>query len=146
MIRDPEPGHIARFRAILDDRGVLTQADQIAPYLTDFRDLYRGRTSAVLRPRSTAEVAAVMRVCTELNIPVVPHGGNTGYCGGATPDESGREIVLSLERLDRIRDVDPLNFTLTAEAGCVLARIQEAAASADRLYPLSLGSEGSFHL
>ena len=146
MISDSEPGHIARFRAILDDRGVLTQADQIAPYLTDFRDLYRGSTTAVLRPRCTAEVAAVMRVCTELNIPVVPHGGNTGYCGGATPDESGREIVLSLERLDRIRDVDPLNFTLTAEAGCVLARIQEAAASADRLYPLSLGSEGSCQL
>ena len=146
MSSHPEASHIARFRAILGDRGVLTEADRISPYLTDFRNLYLGSTPAVLRPGSTAEVSAVMRVCTELKIPVVPHGGNTGYCGGATPRESGQDVVLSLERLDRIRAVDPLNYTLTAEAGCILARVQEAAANADRLYPLSLGSEGSCQL
>ncbi len=146
MTSNSEPGHIARFRALLGDRGVLTQADQLASYLTDFRDLYRGSTAAVLRPGSTAEVAAVMRLCTELRVPVVPHGGNTGYCGGATPRETGQDVVLSLERLDRIRAVDALNYTLTAEAGCILARVQEAAADADRLYPLSLGSEGSCQL
>lgn len=146
MTSHPEPSHIARFRAILGDHGVVTQADQISPYLTDFRGLYRGSTAVVLRPGSSAEVAAVMRLCTELKIPVVPHGGNTGYCGGATPRESGQDVVLSLERLNRIRAVDPLNYTLTAEAGCILATVQEAAAGADRLYPLSLGSEGSCQL
>lgn len=146
MVSRPDKSHTARFRAVLGERGVLTDAETVAPYLTDFRELYRGRTPLVLRPSTTEQVAAVMALCSELRWPVVPHGGNTGYCGGATPRESGSDIVLSLERLNRIRDVDALNYTLTAEAGCILADVQQAAEQADRLYPLSLGSEGSCQL
>jgi D-lactate dehydrogenase (cytochrome) len=94
-------------------------------------------------PRSTPEVAAVLSICTDAGIGVVPHGGNTSYCGGATPDESGRQIVLALARMNRVREVDAANFSITAEAGCVLADLQRAAAEAGRYFPLSLGAEGS---
>jgi FAD/FMN-containing dehydrogenase len=98
---------------------------------------------AVARPRSVAEVSQVLALCNAARVAVVPHGGNTGYCGGATPDDSGRQLVLSLERLNHIRSVDAANDSLVAEAGCLLAQVQAAAADAQRLFPLSLGSEGS---
>jgi len=113
------------------------------PFLTDHRQLYHGRTLGVVQPRTAEEVARVLAFCGEHRIGVVPQGGNTGYCGGATPDESGTQIVLSLARLNRIRRVDPLNYSLIAEAGCLLADVQRAADEAERLFPLSLGSEGS---
>ena len=94
-------------------------------------------------PRSTAEVATVLSICNEAGIGVVPHGGNTGYCGGATPDASGRQIVLAMRRMNRVREVDAANFSITAEAGCVLADVQRAAEQAGRYFPLALGSEGS---
>ena len=94
-------------------------------------------------PASTPQVSAVLQLCNSTGISVVPQGGNTGYCGGATPDGSGNSIVLGLKRMNRIRSVDAANFALTAEAGCTLASVQQAAAGADRLFPLSLGSEGS---
>ncbi|MDQ2694081.1 MAG: FAD-binding oxidoreductase, partial [Pseudomonadota bacterium] len=99
--------------------------------------------AAVVSPATTAEVARVLRLCNDHGVGVVPQGGNTGRCGGGVPDASGRQIVLSLARLDRIRAVDPLNYTVTAEAGCILAHVQAAAEQADRLFPLSLGAEGS---
>lgn len=123
--------------------GVLTDAADIEPYLTDHRRLYRGRALAVAVPRTVDQISRLLAYCNENRIGVVPHGGNTSYCGGAMPDESGQQIVLSLKRLNRIRNVDPLNYSLTAEAGCILADVQRAADSAERLFPLSLGSEGT---
>ncbi len=122
---------------------VLTAAADIEPYLVDHRALYRGRASAVVAPRTVEQVARLLALCNEQRIGVVPHGGNTSYCGGATPDESGRQIVLALRRLDRIRSVDAAGYTLIAEAGCVLETVRRAAEDADRLFPLSLGSQGS---
>jgi D-lactate dehydrogenase (cytochrome) len=118
----------------------------VEPYLTDHRRLYHGRALAIALPRTVAEVTALLAFCNDHHIGVVPQGGNTGYCGGATPDESGRQIVVSLARLNRIRRLDPLDYSLVAEAGCVLAQIQQAADEAQRFFPLSLGSEGTCQL
>jgi FAD/FMN-containing dehydrogenase len=128
---------------ILGSDGVLTDAADIEPYLTDHRHLYRGRALTVALPRSVEQISRLLAHCNDNRIGVVPHGGNTSYCGGATPDESGQQIVLSLKRLNRIRNVDPLNYSLIAEAGCILADVQRAADEVDRLFPLSLGSEGT---
>ena len=134
---------VERIRRALGPAGCLADADLIAPYLVDFRGLYRGATPLVARPASTAEVSEVLAICHELGVGVVPHGGNTSYCGGATPSAAGDEIVLSLARTNRIRALDGPNFTITVEAGCILADVKSAAEAADRFFPLSLGSEGS---
>ena len=123
--------------------GILTDAADIAPYLTDHRGLYQGRALAVILPRSVEQISRLLRFCNENRIGVVPHGGNTGYCGGATPDESGDQVVVSMRRMNRIRGVDALNYSLVAEAGCILADVQRAADEAERFFPLSLGSEGT---
>jgi FAD/FMN-containing dehydrogenase len=122
---------------------VLTATDAIAPYLTDWRKRYTGRAQAVVRPASTAEVAAVARACADHGAPIVPQGGNTGLVGGGTPDDSGRAVLLSLTRMNRVRQIDPANDTITVEAGCVLQQVQEAARARGRLFPLSLAAEGS---
>jgi FAD/FMN-containing dehydrogenase len=132
----------ARFAELLGAEGVLEEPAAMAPYMTDWRKLFRGSAAAVLRPRTTAETAAVVGFCAEAGVPIVPQGGNTGLVGGATPSAEGREIVLSLGRMNRIRSIDAENFTLTAEAGAVLQTVQQTAADADRLFPLSLGAEG----
>jgi FAD/FMN-containing dehydrogenase len=111
--------------------------------LRDHRAQYRGHALAVLAPPDVSAVSRVLAFCNQHRIGVVPQGGNTGYCGGATPDASSSQVLLSLARLDRIRAIDPANYTLTAEAGCVLANLQKAASDSDRYLPLSLGSEGS---
>ncbi len=134
---------IARIRSTLGPAGCIEQPGDLEPYLTDFRGLYHGSTALVARPSSTAEVARVLAICNELGVGVVPHGGNTSYCGGATPHEKGDEIVLSLARLNRIREVDAANFSITVEAGCLLADVQSRATEVDRYFPLALGSEGS---
>jgi D-lactate dehydrogenase (cytochrome) len=133
----------AQLRELLGADAVLTAASDCAPFLTDHRRLYQGAALAVALPRSVAQVAQLLALCHAQRVGVVPHGGNTGYCGGATADESGRQLVLSLRRLNRIRSVDAANYSLIAEAGCVLAQVQRAADEADRCFPLSLGSEGS---
>lgn len=140
------PALLDELRGVVGAGGYLEQQSDIEPYLVDHRRLYRGRTPLVLRPDSTAQVSAILALCNEAGVGVVPVGGNTSYCGGATPSADGSQIVLSLARMRRIRTIDPANFTLTAEAGCVLAEIQAAAAAADRLFPMSLGSEGSCQL
>jgi FAD/FMN-containing dehydrogenase len=132
-----------RLREVLGAGGYVDSAAAIEPYLVDWRKLYRGTAPFVARPDTVERVAAVMRICAEYGVGVVPHGGNTGYCGGATPREQGREIILSLARLSRIRDVDPDGYSIVVDAGCTLAAVQEAALKADRLFPLSLGSEGT---
>ena len=134
--------HLDTLRAVVGDSHVLTDADA-APYLTDWRERYIGRALAVVRPGSTDEVASVVRACAAAGVPIVAQGGNTGLCGGATPDASGRAIVLSLQRLKCIRGVDLDNDTMEVEAGCVLQAVQDAARDAGRLFPLSLAAEGS---
>jgi FAD/FMN-containing dehydrogenase len=134
---------IERIRDAVGEHACLRAADDIEPYLVDFRRLYRGATPLVVRPQSTAEVAAVLAICNEARVGVVPQGGNTGYCGGATPSEQGNQIVLALQRMNRVRQIDPANYSMNVEAGCLLADVNAAAESADRLFPLSLGSEGS---
>ena len=131
---------------ILGGAGLLTAAAQTEPYVRDQRSLYHGLALAVALPRTVTEVTELLAFCNRHRIGVVPQGGNTGYCGGATPDESGGQIVVSLMRLNRIRELDPLNYSIIAEAGCVLERVQRAADDAQRLFPLSLGSEGSCQL
>ncbi|MFI4867727.1 MAG: FAD-binding oxidoreductase [Steroidobacterales bacterium] len=130
-------------RALVGADGLLTDDADTAPFLVDQRHLYRGSALAIALPRSVDEVARIVGWCHEHRVGLVPQGGNTGYCGGATPDESGRQLLLSLRRLNRIREVDADNFSLTAEAGCVLASVQRAADAVERFFPLSLGSEGS---
>lgn len=137
------PGLLDRLSAILGPRGLLTEPADIAPHLSDWRNLYRGASPAVARPASTDEVAAVVRLCAETGTKLVPQGGNTSMVGGATPDESGRHLVLSLARMNRVRDLDPADMTMTVEAGLVLKAAQEAAAAAGCLFPLSLGAEGT---
>jgi len=115
----------------------------MAPYLTEWRDRYRGSTPIMVSPATTEQVAEVVRACADAGSPIVPQGGNTGLCGGAIPDNSGREILLSLGRLNKIRSISPLDYSMVAEAGCILATIQSAAAGVGRLFPLSLAPEGS---
>jgi FAD/FMN-containing dehydrogenase len=122
---------------------VFTEADAVAPYLVDWRRRYVGRAQAVVLPATTDEVARIVAWCSRTGTPVVPQGGNTGLVGGATPDDTGRAILVSLRRMTRIRAVDPANNTLTAEAGCILLDVQAAARAHDRLFPLSLAAEGS---
>jgi FAD/FMN-containing dehydrogenase len=129
--------------AIVGARHVITDAQEIAPYLMEERGLYRGAARAVVRPGSAEEVAAVLALCNRRRIPVVPQGGNTGLVGGQTPSTTGDAIVLSLRRLDRIRDLDIAANALTIEAGATLLAAQQAAEQANRLFPLSLPSEGS---
>jgi FAD/FMN-containing dehydrogenase len=132
-----------KLSALLDEGGVLTDPARIAPMLRDHRALYRGHALAVVAPADTAAVSRVVAFCNEHRIGVVPQGGNTSYCGGATPDASSSQVLISLARLNRVRGIDAANYTLVAEAGCILAKLQAAAAGADRYLPLSLGSEGS---
>jgi FAD/FMN-containing dehydrogenase len=120
---------------------VLTGADEMAPFGTDWRGRYRGTPLCVVRPATTAEVARVVQLCAAFGTPVVPQGGNTGLCGGATP--RGGEVLLSLARLNHVRSVDAANYSLVAEAGCTLMRVQQAATDAGRLFPLSLAAEGT---
>ncbi len=134
---------LEQFAAIVGQPHVLTAPGDTAPYLVDWRKQYLGPAEAVLCPASTAEVAALVALCAREGIAVVPQGGNTGLCGGSVPTGARREIVLSLGRMNRVRALDALNYTVTAEAGCVLAQIQRAAGDAGRLFPLSLGAEGS---
>ncbi len=114
-----------------------------SPYLADFRQLYRGKATAVVLPADTAEVAAVMQACARHRRAVVPHGGNTGLCGGTAPSAHGSDVVVSLERMRAVRSIDLVNDTITVDAGCILQNVQSAAAEAGRFFPLSLGAEGS---
>ena len=137
------PAVIERLKAAVGPAGVVDEAAAMAPYLTDWRGLVHGRAALVVRPATTAEVAAVVRACAEAGVGIVPQGGNTGLVGGSVPDAGGGTIVLSLSRMNRIRGLDAPNFTITVEAGCVLQAVQQAAETARLLFPLSLGAEGS---
>jgi FAD/FMN-containing dehydrogenase len=134
------PALIDRLRTIVGPAGLITDTADMAPYLDETRGLFHGVSPVVVRPASTAEVSAVVRACAESGTPIVPQGGNTGLCGGAV---ARGEVIISLGRMNKVRAIDPVNFTMTVDAGCVLADLQTAAAEQDRLFPLSLGAEGS---
>lgn len=134
---------LAQCRQLIGAPHVLTEAADTAAFLTDWRRRYSGQALAVLKPGSTAEVAAVVRLCSQFRVPIVPQGGNTGLVLGSVPDASGSAIVLSTTRLNRVRAVDTVNNTITVEAGCILEHVQNTAAEVGRLFPLSLAAEGS---
>src|SRR4029077_14690981 len=134
---------IERIEAAVGPRGWIADARDQEPYLVEARGLYRGATRLVVRPASTAEVAAVVQICAEAKLPIVPQGSNTGLVGGGVPPEDGHNIVLALGRMNRISATDAVNFAMTRESGCILSDLQRPAAEADRLFPLSLGAEGS---
>ena len=134
---------LERIKQVVGPKGWTTDQDEMEPNVVEWRGLYRGRAQMVVKPASTEEVAAVMTLCHAARLPVVPQGGNTSLCGASVPFEAGEEIVLSLARMNRVRSIDVDNYTMTAEAGCVLQSLQQAAAEADRYFPLSLAAEGS---
>ncbi|MBN9669219.1 FAD-binding oxidoreductase [Roseibium aggregatum] len=140
MARTP---HADRFAEMIGAANVLTSPEDQAPYLTEWRDLYTGVTPMVLRPGSTEEVSALVTYAYEHDLKIVPQGGNTGLVGGQIPQETGDEIVLSLSRMNKVRSVDPAGFTMVVEAGTILETLHEEAEKADRLFPLSLGAQGS---
>ncbi|MBP7607222.1 MAG: FAD-binding oxidoreductase, partial [Giesbergeria sp.] len=138
----PPDDLIETLRRTVGAQQVLTEGD-LSAYEQDWRRRMRGKARAVVRPASVQEVAAVVRACAAAGAPIVPQGGNTGLSVGSTPDTSGREVVLSLSRMNAVRALDPDNLTITVEAGCILQNVQTAAAQAGLLFPLSLAAEGS---
>lgn len=144
MTFDPQ-AWLAEAGTLIGDAYVLAEAhgDDLTAYTQDWRGRFQGRALAVVRPGKTAEVQAIVKLAARTNVALVPQGGNTGLCGAATPGNDGRQVVLQLGRLNRVLEIDPENNTATVEAGCILQTIQEQAASVNRLFPLSLGAEGS---
>jgi FAD/FMN-containing dehydrogenase len=134
---------IDQIRNIVGDAGWVRDGEEAEPYLTDWRAVYKGSAALIVKPQNVDEVAKVVRVCAQAGLPIVPQGGNTGLCAGSIPDGSGRAIVLNLARMNRVRDVDPTNFSITVEAGTLLVNVQAAAEAAGLMFPLSLGAEGS---
>lgn len=139
----PTEATLSRFAAIVGERNALRAPNDIRPYLVEWRDRYVGASPMVLRPGSVDEVSRILALASETGTAIVPQGGNTGLVGAQVPFETGHEVVLSLARLNRIRDVDPVDNTITVDAGCVLQAIQQAADEVDRFFPLRIGSEGS---
>jgi FAD/FMN-containing dehydrogenase len=143
MPRPPDPPTLARLKAAVGSAGFSEDPAEIAPHLREWRGRYQGATPLLLKPADTGEVAALVRICAEAEVAMVPQGGNTGLVGAQIPRPAGDEVLISLSRMRRVRKVDPVDNTMTVEAGCTLAAVQEAAAAADRLFPLSLAAEGS---
>jgi len=142
-IPGPKPELLDRFAAIVGENHVLREASDLAPHLVEGRGLYKGSSPMLLKPGSVEEVAAILKLASETGTPIVPQTGNTGLVGGQTPRSGGNDLIVSLERMNRIRDVDPVANVLVCDAGAILADVQKAAEAVDRLFPLSLGSEGS---
>lgn len=140
----PSSDIVSALTALLGADSLLTEAADLAAHVEDWRERYRGPAACVVLPRSTQEVSDVVRLCHAHGVPVLPQGGNTSLCGGAVPGTDGKPpVIVALSRLRRIRSVDPANNAMVVDGGCVLANVQEAAREADRLYPISLGAEGS---
>lgn len=143
MTQTVSPALLDRFASIVGEGHVLRAAADIAPHLVENRGLYHGASPMVLKPGSVAEVSAILKLASETGTAIVPQTGNTGLVGGQTPREGSADILVSLERMTRIRDVDPVGNTMVVDAGCILAEVQKAAEEHGRMFPLSLGSEGS---
>jgi len=140
---DMKTNALERIKAAVGPKGWSDDPGEVGPLVSDQRGLFTGKTALLVKPASTAEVSEVVTICADAGIAIVPQGGNTGLVGGGVPFEHGGEVLLSLSRMNRVRAADPANYTMTVEAGCVLADIQAAAEKIDRLFPLSLGAEGS---
>jgi len=134
---------VDELRLLVDANGVIDTAQDMGAYLTDWRGRFHGRAAAVAQPRTTLETAQIVQLCARQGVPIVVQGGNTGLVGGATPDDSGNALLLCTRRLNRVRHIDTADDTITVEAGCLLQNVQDAARAQDRLFPLSLASEGS---
>ncbi|MDP7219159.1 MAG: FAD-binding oxidoreductase, partial [Arenicellales bacterium] len=128
---------LQHLHALLGDVGLISRTEDMAPYLNEQRGLYQGAAAAVTLPATTEQVQAIVCACTEAGTTIVPQGGNTGLCGGATAGPG--QVIVNLRRLQRIRGIDPANNTMTVEAGCILSDLQQAALAANRYFPLSLG-------
>ena len=126
---------IQAFRDLIGQAGVVEDPERIATHTTDQHQLFTGSTFAVLKPASTQQVADIVKLAARLGVGIVPQGGNTSYCGGATPDASGRQIIISLDRMDRIREIDPVSMTASVDAGAILKNVQDAAAAVGLLLP-----------
>jgi len=134
---------IQQLSTLLESKYVLTKDEDKAPYLTDWRKRFTGKALAVILPSTSTQVANIVKLCAQHHVSIVPQGGHTGFCGGATPDDSGKQVILNLKRMNQIREIDIANQTITLEAGCILQAAQEKAAEQGFLFPLSLGAEGS---
>jgi len=141
--RRPNSALLERLKSVVGPKGWLDQPGDLAPHLADWRRRFQGKTPLLLKPATTAEVAEIVRLCAAAQAAIVPQGGHTGLAGGGTPHDTGDEILLSTARLNRVRALDAANYTITVEAGCILKQVQDAAAAADRLFPLSLAAEGT---
>ncbi|GBQ30571.1 FAD-binding oxidoreductase [Gluconacetobacter azotocaptans] len=139
----PSADLLSRLAALLGPAGLLTEQSDVEPFCTDWRALYHGRAAAVLRPANTAELAQAVALCARDGVAMVPQGGNTSMVGGATPDASGRAVVICLSRMNRVRRIDPVDLTMEVEAGVTLKAAQDAAREAGLMLPLSISSEGS---
>ena len=139
----PEILNLQKLKKTLGPKGWIEDKEIIEPYLVEERGLFKGKSSLLLKPQNTEEVSKILKLCNEHNIKVVPQGGRTGLCGGTIPSENGKEIMLSLERMNNIKELNEENFTITVEAGCILNNIQNIADEKNFLFPLSLASEGS---
>ena len=134
---------LQKLKNTLGPKGWIEDKEIIEPYLLEERGLFRGESSLLLKPQNTEEVSKILKLCNKYNIKIVPQGGRTGLCGGTIPSENGQEIILSLERMNKIKDLNEANFTITVEAGCILNNIQNIVDEKNFLFPLSLASEGS---
>ena len=137
---------VKRLKSIVGSKGWTQDASELELHLTEWRNAVRGKTLIMISPASTEEVSKVVRACADAGVAIVPQGGNTGMCAGAIPDATGEQVILNLARMHCIRTIEPLDFSMVVDAGCVLANIQEAARQVDRYFPLSLGAEGSCHI
>ena len=143
MKRKPAEDTLARLAAIVGEKNAIRDVAAMDSYMREWRQIWFGRSPLVLRPGTTEEISRILAVANETGTAIVPQAGNTGLCGGQTATEDGTEVLLSLDRMTRIIDVDPHDNTITVEAGVILKSVQDAALAADRLFPLSLASEGS---
>ena len=132
-----------RLREIVGVGNCITDGPSMAAYLQEERGLFTSNAAGIVRPASTAEVASVVEACVAANVSIVPQGGNTGLCGGATANKNGSQVIVNLGRLNKIRSIDPINLNITVDAGCILADIQRIASEHNSLFPLSLAAEGS---
>ncbi|ENN89023.1 FAD-dependent oxidoreductase protein [Rhizobium freirei PRF 81] len=139
----PSSDLLDRFAAIVGEKHAVRDPAEIAPHLVENRGLYHGASPMLLKPGSVEEVSSILKLASETGAAIVPQTGNTGLVGGQTPREGGSDIILSLERMNRVRDVDPVGNTIVVDGGCILADVHKAAADHGRMFPLSLGSEGS---